>query len=278
MKLLIDSGATKTDFFLKTQNHEIHKFQCEGINVNYVDDQFIENQFNSFINQLQGIDYKHISKIRYYGAGCLNKINAHRVHQILSRLFQNAKIAVYSDLIAVCHALLDDQPGYVGILGTGAASCFYDGTEIVDKAPSLGYILGDEGSGSHLGKIFLTAYLKEEISKPLATEFEYYFNLSRDMVIPKLYKENQPQKFLSSIPPFLLENIENKEIHSFIFHSFNLFLQNQKNYYKKEEIAWNISGSIGFHFADILHQSALQNNMTITKIIKSPLNELIDKF
>lgn len=277
MKLLIDSGATKTDFFLKTQHHEIIKFQCDGINVNYVDDPYIETQFKNFINQLHNIDYKHISKIKYYGAGCLNKINANRVLQILTRLFENAKVAVYSDLVAVCHALLDDQPGYVGILGTGAASCFYDGQEILDKAPSLGYILGDEGSGSHLGKLFLTAYLKREISKPLTTDFEHYFNLSHDMVIPKLYKESQPQKFLSSIPPFLLENIKNKEIYSLVFHSFNQFFQNQTQYYKKEEIAWNISGSVGFHFADILHQSAYQNNMTINKIIKSPLNELIDK-
>ena len=92
MKLLIDSGATKTDFFLKTQHHEIIKFQCDGINVNYVDDPYIETQFKNFINQLHNIDYKHISKIKYYGAGCLNKINANRVLQILTRLFENAKV------------------------------------------------------------------------------------------------------------------------------------------------------------------------------------------
>ncbi len=278
MKLLIDSGATKTDFFLKTQNNDIHKFQSDGINVNYVDDDFIKNQFIKFVNQLQHIDYIDINEIRYYGAGCLNKINADRIHQILIRLFPDTQIAVYSDLLAVCHALIDDQPGYVGILGTGAASCYYDGIEIIDKAPSLGYILGDEGSGSHLGKIFLTAYLKEEISKPVATEFETFFNLSREMVIPKLYKENQPQKFLSSIPPFLIKNIEHNEIYSLVFESFNQFFVHQKNYYKKEEISWNISGSVGFYFADLLNQSAKYNNMTINKIIKSPLNELIEKF
>lgn len=278
MKLLIDSGATKTDFFLKTQNNDIHKFQSDGINVNYVDDDFIKNQFIKYKNQLQDIDYKDIKVIRYYGAGCLNKINADRIHQILISLFPNTQITVYSDLLAVCHALLDDQPGYVGILGTGAASCYYDGKEIIEKAPSLGYILGDEGSGSHLGKIFLTAYLKEGISKPLATEFETFFNLSREMVIPKLYTENQPQKFLSSIPPFLFENIDKQEISNLVLNSFNQFFVHQKNYYKKEEISWNISGSVGFYFADLLNQSAKYNNMTINKIIKSPLNELIEKF
>lgn len=277
MKLLIDSGATKTDFFLKTQNNDIHKFMSDGINVNYVDDDYIENQFNNFINQLEKFDYKNIQKIRYYGAGCLNKINADRIHQILIRLFPDTQIAVYSDLLAVCHALIDDQPGYVGILGTGAAGCFYDGNEIIDKAPSLGYILGDEGSGSHLGKCFLTAYLKEEISKPLATQFETFINLSREMVIPHLYKNHQPQKFLSSIPPFLLKNIDKQEISNLILNSFNQFFIQQKQYFRKEEIAWNVSGSVGFYFADLLNLSAKHNNMTIHKIIKSPLNELIDK-
>lgn len=278
MKLLIDSGATKTDFFLKTKNLDIHPFQSDGINVNYVDDEYIESQFKSFINQLHEIDYQTINKIRYYGAGCFNKLNAHRVHLILTRLFPHAKIEVYSDLMAVCHALLNDQPGYVGILGTGAASCFYDGAEIVDKAPSLGYLLGDEGSGSHLGKIFLTSFLKGEISKPINAEFEAFFNLSHDMVIPKLYHENQPQKFLSSIPPFLFEHIDNKEIFSLVFQSFNQFFVNQKHYYKREEISWNISGSVGYYFADILQQAASFNHMTINRIIKSPLTELIDRF
>lgn len=277
MKLLIDSGATKTDFFLKTQNHEIHKFQSEGINVNYVTDDFIQNQFVKFIKNLQNINYHDITEIKYYGAGCFNKINANRVFQILIHLFPDSKIDVYSDLLAVCHALLNNQPGFVGILGTGAASCYYNGSEIMDKAPSLGYILGDEGSGSHLGKSFITSYLKEEISKPLSAEFEAFFKLTHEMVIPKLYNENHPQHFLSSIPPFLFKHIENEEIHNLVLQSFNQYFVNQKQYFKKENISWNISGSIGFHFAAILHQSATLNNMTINKIIKSPLNELIDK-
>ncbi len=277
MKLLIDSGATKTDFFLKTQNQEIHKFQSEGINVNYVSDDFIQNQFNIFIKNLHNINYKDITEIKYYGAGCLNKINANRVFQILIQLFPDTQINVYSDLVAVCHALLDHQPGFVGILGTGAASCYYDGSEIIDKAPSLGYILGDEGSGSHLGKAFITSYLKEEISKSISSEFEAFFKLTREMVIPKLYKDNHSQQFLSSIPTFLIKHIENEEIHNLVLQSFNQFFYNQKQYFKKENISWNISGSVGYHFADILHQSANQNDMTVNKIIKSPLNELIDK-
>lgn len=276
MRLLIDSGATKTEFLLKREDNKITRFLSDGINVNYVSDEFIFSQIMHFISALDDINYREIQHITYYGAGCLNPLNSQRVISILESIFPNTTIRVYSDLMAVCHALCGTEPGYIGILGTGAASCKYDGKEIVDRAPSLGYILGDEGSGTHLGKLFLQHYLKGTLPDKVAQHFEDHFNLVPDMVIPRLYRGNNPQTFLSSIPIFLAKEIQNAEISNLILDAFNIYFINQKNYYKAESIAWNISGSIGFYFSDLLKESAQMNGMTINQIIQSPLHKLID--
>lgn len=277
MKLYIDSGATKTEFILKGNDNSIYQFHTAGINVNYVDDPFIRDQFILFIDHIKPIDFLQISEIRYYGAGCFNLKNGERVREIILSLFPHARIGVYSDLMAVCHALCGNEPGYVGILGTGAASCHYDGNEIIDKAPSLGYLLGDEGSGTYLGKVFLQHYLKGMLSKEIGQHFEDYYQLTSDMVIPQLYRNGNPQTLMASIPVFMAQEINSKEISNIIFNAFDLFLNIQKEYYQKEIMEWYFSGSIGFYFHDILEKAANKNNMIIKKIVQSPLKSLIEK-
>ena len=49
------------------------------------------------------------------------------------------------------------NPGIACILGTGSNTCLYDGEDVTDNVTNLGFMLGDEGSGSHLGKAFFVA-------------------------------------------------------------------------------------------------------------------------
>ncbi len=59
--------------------------------------------------------------------------------------------------LLLAELLLGDEPGFAAILGTGTNSCLYDGNDITLNIDSLGYFLGDEGSGCFIGKrIFLT--------------------------------------------------------------------------------------------------------------------------
>ena len=69
-------------------------------------------------------------------------------------------VEVYSDLLAAARALCGHEPGIACILGTGSNSCLYDGTGIASNVSPLGYILGDEGSGAVLGKLFIGDVLK----------------------------------------------------------------------------------------------------------------------
>jgi glucosamine kinase len=278
MNLLIDSGATKTEFLVVQQGTPFFRFYNSGINVNYADDDYIIKQINQFKFEFEKHHQSIFNRIRYYGAGCFNPSNGKRVSTILQALFPNSHIEVFSDLLAVCHALYSNGSGYAGILGTGAAGCFYNGSEITQIAPSLGYLLGDEGSGSFIGKLFLQKYLKGILDTDLCLTFENEFQVTKNVVIHKLYREGNPQTFMSSIAPFIHKNEDHDEIKCLIIENFNQFFDYQLNYINDRTIIWKFSGSIAYHFAPFLHQSADKFGIIISKIIKSPLFELIEQF
>ena len=159
--LFIDAGATKTAFAMVRDGEVLGEHIGKGINPNYTPDEEISQILADYVKT----DEKNRvpTEVRYYGAGCASLENAGRVGCVLQEFFPDAKINVYSDLMAICHALSRNQRSIVGILGTGAATCLFDGMGMENRAPSLGYLLGDEGSGTNLGKRLLTAYLRGQL-------------------------------------------------------------------------------------------------------------------
>lgn len=275
MKLLIDSGATKSEFILMNEASQVHHFLTKGINPNYNDDQHINKVFEHFIQSLESISINDIEEVVYYGAGCISEVNSARMHQLMQPVFSDTKIQVFSDLMAVCHALCEDKPGYVGILGTGSATCYYDGVQIVDRAPSLGYFLGDEGSGTYIGKSFIQNYLKNKLPNDIVASFETQFKICVPDVYTKVYRELNHQSFFGMIPHFLEHHLDVPEVKAIILNAFCDFFHAQSDYYQKENIAWNLSGSIAHHFSEIVHEAALKSGYKVNKIIKAPLQQLI---
>ena len=171
LRLIADSGSTKTDWtLLFTPNplipyEVVATFKTQGITpihqtpadirlilcnellsqlsafprAKLVDSKALENNF------MQHID------IFFYGSGC-TPAHVPMVKQVLSEVLSPKSVEVYSDLMAAARALCGHEAGIACILGTGANSCLYDGEQIVQNTPALGYILGDEGIGSVLGR------------------------------------------------------------------------------------------------------------------------------
>jgi N-acetylglucosamine kinase-like BadF-type ATPase len=275
MKLLIDSGATKSEFILMNETSQVHHFLTKGINPNYNDDQHITKVFDHFIQSLDSISIPDIKEVVYYGAGCISEVNSKRIYQLMQPIFYDTKIEVFSDLMAVCHALCEDKPGYIGILGTGSATCYYDGVQIVERAPSLGYFLGDEGSGTYIGKSFIQNYLKNKLPKELVDSFETQFKITVPEVYTKVYRELNHQSFFGMIPHFLEHYLDVPEVKAIILNAFCDFFYAQSDHYQKEQIEWNLSGSIAYHFSEIVHEAALKSGYKVNKIIKAPLQQLI---
>lgn len=275
-KLLIDAGATKTAFAVVNDGVVQYEHTGAGINPNYTPDEEISRIIGEFVHQ-SGTP-TGIREVRYYGAGCASLENAGRVGCVLQECFPDAKINVYSDLMAVCHALSRDQRSIVGILGTGAATCLFDGVGMESRAPSLGYMLGDEGSGTNLGKRLLTAYLRGQLPPAVAADLQHEHQLSFESAIHRIYREPAPNKFWSSLAPFVLNHIDDDYVHRLALEAFMDFFSFQKNYYENaEDLPWNLSGSIAFHFEKTVREAAEQENCRIGKIVKAPMPLLIQQ-
>ena len=272
--LLVDAGATKTTFAVLDGTCEPFRCQGAGINANYTPEADILHILAEAVPQFpKGVN---ISEIDYYGAGCATPQNALRMEGYLRLYFPRADIRVWSDLMAACHALAGGREAIVCILGTGAASCHYDGKEMVHRAPSLGWLLGDEGSGTHLGKCLLTAYLSDALPLPIHTAFEERYHLNRELVLHKLYQEPKPNLFMSQFAPFLRENLTETSVRQIVSNAFSTFFAKQKSYYPNcDNLPWHFTGSVAAHFEEVLREAAAVAGYTIGEIAGDPMKRLI---
>ena len=274
MNLLIESGATKSTCIGYSGTCTFFMYKTAGVNATYASKEAVHEIICEIIAK-NNLEVSTVQQIRYYGAGCFNSLNAKKIKEVLCNLFPKANITVLSDLYAACHALCKQNKGFVGILGTGAASCFYDGEQIVSRAPSLGWLLGDEGSGVHLGKLFVTKYLSDEIEPDVAQDFEKTFDISKPLVLEKVYQTPQPQTFFAEIPVFLNNHLDNKQVKTIIENAFQAFFKQQMNYYREFPHPWHFCGSVAYHFQEILLETARRNNIVIEKIIPECAGELL---
>ena len=274
--LIIDAGATKTAFAVVEDGVLVFEYVGDGINPNYCTDEFISQVFEGFV-RAHGASAS-VQQVRYYGAGCASLENAGRVGCVLQGFFPEAKINVYSDLMAVCHALSRDQRSIVGILGTGAATCLFDGVGMENRAPSLGYLLGDEGSGTNLGKRLLTAYLRGQLPRAVSEDLQRKHKLSFESAIHRVYREPAPNQFWASLAPFVHEHLDDAFVHRLAVEAFGDFFSCQKSYYDDDgTLAWNLSGSVAFHFEETVREAAELAHCRMGKIIKAPLPLLIQQ-
>ena len=272
-RLLVDAGATKSTFVL-LGGETPFRCQSAGINANYTPEADILRILADAVRQFP--KEVTVSAIDYYGAGCATPQNAFRMEGYLRMYFPTAEIRVMSDLMAACHALAGKSEAIVCILGTGAASCHYDGREMVHRAPSLGWLLGDEGSGTHLGKCLATAYLSEALPHPVRTAFEERYHLNRDLILHKLYQEPRPNLFLSQFAPFLNEYRNEPAIRQLVTTAFETFFTKQKSYYSGcDGLPWHFTGSVAAHFEEMLREAAGQMGCMIGEIAGDPMEKLI---
>ena len=271
--LLIDAGATKTAFAL-LYDGKVFRCQGAGINANYTPEADILRILAEAVLKFpKGVT---ISETDYYGAGCATPQNALRMEGYLRLYLPRADIHVWSDLMAACHALAGGREAIVCILGTGAASCHYNGNEMVHRAPSLGWLLGDEGSGTHLGKCLLTAYLSDALPHPIRKAFEERYLLNRELVLHKLYQEPKPNLFMSQFAPFLRENLTETSVRQIVSNAFSTFFAKQKSYYPNcDNLPWHFTGSVAAHFEEVLREAAAKVGCEIGEIAGDPMERLI---
>ena len=275
MILIADCGSTKIDWCIV--NNGIVEKQVFTMGMNAI--MLTEEEMRSRIAEelMPEIGSYSIEAVHFYGAGCISpEVCANVAHAISANIPGAKSVNVHTDLLAAARALCGHSEGIACILGTGSNSCYYDGSVIRDNVSPLGYILGDEGSGAVLGKILVGDVLKNQLPKDLCDKFLAEYDLDRLSIIRRVYKEPQGNRFLASVTPFLLANIERPEIHSLVLNSFKaFFVRNIQQYPGYRSLSVNFIGSIAYYYRDVLAEAAEACGCRIGTIIKSPMQGLI---
>lgn len=274
MKLIADCGSTKIDWCLLDGKKVVKQVFTTGMNAIMLTEEEMAARIAEEL--MPQIDAVKIGEIHYYGAGCLGEEVCGNVRRALAKNINAEIIEVDTDLLAAARALCGRKPGIACIMGTGSNSCYYDGEKIVDNVSPLGFILGDEGSGAVLGKLLVGDVLKNQIPQDLSEKFLKQYDLDRMKIIRRVYKEPQANRFLASLTPFLIENIEEPAIHRLVLNSFkSFFVRNISNYEQYRTMPINFVGSIAYYYRDVLSEAADSLDCTIGTIIKSPMEGLI---
>lgn len=274
MILIADCGSTKTDWVLCDGDNVLARVRTQGLNPTHQDSDEIFEILSSELTD--EITSQTPEKIYFYGAGCAYETANNRMRQALENIFPTKEIYINSDLLAAARALCKHEEGIACILGTGSNSCLFDGEKIIENTPSLGYILGDEGSGAHLGRQLLSDCLKKQLPKKVCDKFFEQYNLNIATILENTYHNSLPNRWLASFTPFLSENKNIPEISTMLKQCFIQFFQRNTMTYRRSWLPIHIIGNIGIHFGEEIKETAESLGLSIGNIVDSPMNGLIE--
>jgi glucosamine kinase len=275
MLLIADSGSTKTDWRLVDEDGKsVASVITEGLNPYFLS----KEKIAATIQEKVLPSLKTVEKVFFYGAGCGLPVKANVVKDALDETIKTRFSAdVAGDILGAARSLLQDERGIACILGTGANSCIYDGREITDIMPSLGYMFSDWGSGTVMSKDMIALLLQEKLPSAILEEFQHTYRLGRAEILDNIYNKPLPNRFLASFTPFLLKHSEVTECREIILSNFRKFFMYYVLRYPAIKKATTVSftGSIAFRFRPFLMQVADELGIEIENIVQHPMDGLV---
>ena len=280
MKIIADAGSTKTDWRIIDDVGDVaYSIQTAGINASVSSDSEISHiiiEVGEYIKKNRlGNDN---ADIYYYGAGCNSDSTSLRILEAFRTTFPVTinSIKVGSDILGAAVALFGDEPGIACVLGTGSASAYFDGSRIIKSVPSLGYILGDEGSGAYLGRELLNRYFKGLLSAETTELLRQDYGLELAEVIGNVYRKTSPNAYLASFASFIINYREREDLKKLVYDGINEFFKRNINRYEEAyRTSLGFVGSLAYFFSDMLQERAKMDGFVISKIIRQPLEEIV---
>ena len=279
MKLIADSGSTKTDWVLIDGTTVVARYLTQGINPFHQSGNDILTILRLELlpqlpsDRLQATD--DALQIYFYGSGVRPELEP-LMHRLLTEVFPHSEVvSAHGDLLGAARAVCGNSPGVAAILGTGANSGLYDGTRIVQNTPPLGYILGDEGSGAVLGERFLNALYKGFLPATLLETFEHDQQMDMATVISRVYRQPMANRFLASLSPFISSHLDVPEVSQLVVDNFRSFFRRNVVQYQRPELPVGFVGSVAYYYQRQLQEAAAVEGFTVGSILKSPIEGLV---
>ena len=274
MIVVADSGSSKTDWVFIGKDGAQQTITSAGFNPVLHRAEEISAELTVRFGGLNFL--KEVTKVFFYGSGCWDKKRAEIIVQGIQSFFPNAQLMIEHDLLGAARATCGSQPGISCILGTGSNSCLYDGKDIIDNVTNLGYLLGDEGSGTHMGKMIIRAFFYRELPPELAHGVQERFPGGKTDILDKIYESDKPNLFLASFASWVGDHATHPFIHALIKRSFGKFLDRQVLKYEgHEQLPVHFVGSIAHHFRTPLEECCAERGLKPGKILSKPVGELV---
>ena len=276
MIAIVDGGSTKCDWVILENSGKIsQKTESIGFNPNIINadliPQEIEKNPHLFLIKNQ-LDY-----IYFYGSGCGTVENALLVETQLQKIFPYAKVTVKEDLTAAAYAAYNGKPAIVCILGTGSNSCYFDGESIRRDLPSLGFLIGDEGSGSALGKHLVRRFFMKKLPQDLHQKFVETYHLTIEDAIKNMYHNPRANAYLAEFNKFVVQRKQHPYFQNMVFDEMKNFFEYQVLPYEEaREAEINFIGSIAYYYEDVLRAAAAELNLTVGHIVQKPIESLVE--
>jgi glucosamine kinase len=273
MMVVVDSGSTKADWQIVRESG-IEELHTRGANPVFLEEDEIYNLLSPAFNGNDAVE--HAREVFFYGAGCWDSGRIGRVEHALKRIFPNAQVDVEHDLLGAARATCGDDPGIACIIGTGSNSCHYDGISVTDNVTNLGYLIGDEGSGTWLGKELIRTYFYREMPEDLRAAFDVSYPGGESAILDAVYAcEDTPNVYLAAFTRFFSEQKDHIFIQRLLYNAFSLFIDRHVRKYRGyNALPIHFIGSVAFYFQDIIKVILSERNLISGVFIQKPIDRL----
>lgn len=276
MILVADSGSSKTDWLLANPGSEPTEYRSDGLNPYFLTEKEITKKIQEQLAEVIAVA-SQVTEIYFFGAGCSSPDRHEMVSNALSHVFPKAFVSVDSDLLGSAYATCGKEKGICCVLGTGSNISFFDGEDVAEGKHGLGYILGDEGSGSWLGKRLITDYMYGHMPPEIHESFRTTYMLDKPTLIKKVYQEPRANAYLASFARFINSIQKTDYGQELLNSSFIEFIEtNIKSYPEYHQYKCHFVGSIAYCFSDELKAMCTRYHVSVGKIIRKPINDLLN--
>jgi glucosamine kinase len=213
-------------------------------------------------------------RVIYYGTGCSLPEQAAIIHSHLASHFPGARaVEVLDDLTGAGIALFGDGNGVAVITGTGSNAGVMSGGKITRRIRSLGYLMGDEGSGAAIGFGFLKALLSDQLPAALTKVLLEEVGYTPQELLRTVYAAPKPQTFAASCLRYMIQYRDLPEIRKIVTHAFDNLLDVMvlPLYGHAEQRTAGFAGSVAAMFEEELRETFAAGGVEVACVLQEPI-------
>lgn len=273
MIVIVESGATKSDWRVLTGDGcQIARFLHPGTNVSSMSLTKVKEILAEGLESVSGFN---ADSLFLYTAGVVtDEIKSVLQDFILSKI-AFSELEIHNDLLGAARGALGRQKGVAAIMGTGSNTCFYDGVNVSQAVASGGFILGDDGSASALGRLFISDYIKNLIPAEVSSGLEAQFDVSYQTIVENVYRGAAPAKYLGSFAPFIVSHYDNPYIKEMVNRNFQNFIDRSLKSYDTQSYPVGVVGGFGYACREIFQALCDKSGINILGFNKAPIEGLV---